>query len=189
MRPMIRFIQKKFGQRKLVAAEIGVQKGDNARNMTNSLQFKQLFLIDIWDSQISSPGRYRNLNKKRNTLFCNFKGVKINEAFDIFYPAVIKMFEKNTNIIILRKTSVEACKEFSNKTFDFVYIDANHSYDMVKTDIESWFPKVKIGGVIGGHDFGRSPTPYPGLEKAVHEFSRKIKYKLHQKIADWWIEL
>ena len=36
---------------------------------------------------------------------------------------------------------------------DCVFIDADHSHDAVVKDINTWFPKVKSGGVICGHDF------------------------------------
>jgi hypothetical protein len=36
---------------------------------------------------------------------------------------------------------------------DFIYIDANHAYDFVKEDIECWYPKVKPGGWVMGHDY------------------------------------
>ena len=35
---------------------------------------------------------------------------------------------------------------------DFVYIDGNHAYEYVKKDIGLYYPKLKKGGVIGGHD-------------------------------------
>lgn len=72
-------------------------------------------------------------------------------------------------IQIIKKSSVDAAKEFEDGTFDFVIIDDDHSYDSCRASIEAWYPKVKIGGYIGGDDFG---DPYPGVEQAVrHIFS------------------
>jgi hypothetical protein len=34
-----------------------------------------------------------------------------------------------------------------------VYIDGLHDYGSVKQDIAAWWPKVKVGGFIGGHDY------------------------------------
>jgi hypothetical protein len=50
---------------------------------------------------------------------------------------------------------------------DFVYIDGDHKYEEVKRDIECWFPKVKKGGCIGGHDYGKKN--YLGVRRAVKE--------------------
>jgi predicted O-methyltransferase YrrM len=43
---------------------------------------------------------------------------------------------------------------FEDETFDLVFIDADHSEGAVRLDIAAWQPKVKVGGVIGGHDYG-----------------------------------
>lgn len=43
-------------------------------------------------------------------------------------------------------------KDFTDKSFDLVYIDADHSYQNVSNDITAWLPKVKPNGVLCGHD-------------------------------------
>ena len=54
---------------------------------------------------------------------------------------------------MIRCTSEVGSDIFSDESLDFVYIDANHAYDFVKQDIELWWPKVKKGGWLCGHDF------------------------------------
>ena len=48
---------------------------------------------------------------------------------------------------------------FSNNQYDFVYIDGDHSGESVARDIEQYFPKVKPGGYIGGHDYNKYDWP------------------------------
>ena len=51
---------------------------------------------------------------------------------------------------------------------DFVFIDASHEADMVYLDCEAWWPKVKVGGVLAGHDydpFNTNNTVYPGVKR------------------------
>lgn len=67
---------------------------------------------------------------------------------------------------------------------DFIYIDGDHSYEAVIQDIELYYPKVKSGGIIGGHDFAIS---HLGVCKAVMEFVQKNNLKLQGHIHDWWI--
>jgi hypothetical protein len=55
--------------------------------------------------------------------------------------------------IMLRASSDKAADMFGDSTLDFVYIDANHSYECVKKDLETWYPKVRSGGFICGHDY------------------------------------
>jgi predicted O-methyltransferase YrrM len=55
--------------------------------------------------------------------------------------------------LMLRMYSSQAAKLFPDGSLDFIYIDANHKYDYVKEDIELWWPKLKSGGMISGHDY------------------------------------
>ena len=54
---------------------------------------------------------------------------------------------------IIRKASLQALADVEDESLDWVYIDADHRFDFVLTDIIFWTKKVKIGGVIAGHDF------------------------------------
>jgi len=53
---------------------------------------------------------------------------------------------------------------------DMVFIDADHNYESVRSDIAAWRPKVKPGGIIAGHDYsGDMYGSFPGVDQAVHE--------------------
>lgn len=71
---------------------------------------------------------------------------------------------------IMRMPSVEAAEEVADESLDFVFIDADHSYDAVSQDIKAWSPKVKLGGLVSGHDYN-NPDYLFGAEvkKAVDE--------------------
>lgn len=49
---------------------------------------------------------------------------------------------------------------------DLIFLDALHDYESVKQDIALWWPKVRIGGMLAGHDFNHQ---WPGVERAVAE--------------------
>lgn len=49
---------------------------------------------------------------------------------------------------------------------DLVFIDAAHDYESVKADIRRWYPLVRAGGVLAGHDFNHK---WPGVQRAVAE--------------------
>jgi predicted O-methyltransferase YrrM len=77
----------------------------------------------------------------------------------------IELIKENINLI--KNNSLSECKNYPDEFFDIVYIDASHDYESVKKDIESWYPKVKNGGVICGDDYIGG---WPGVVKAVDEF-------------------
>lgn len=55
-------------------------------------------------------------------------------------------------VTVVEKASKDAVSEFEDEFFDFFFIDADHKYGSVKEDIELWYPKVKKGGILCGHD-------------------------------------
>lgn len=66
----------------------------------------------------------------------------------------------------LEMPSLEAAKLVPDDFFDFVFLDADHSYAAVKADIAAWRPKVEPGGWLCGHDYGK--VQY-GVTEAVDE--------------------
>lgn len=68
--------------------------------------------------------------------------------------------------------SAAAAGEVPDASLDFVFIDADHSYEAVRKDIDAWRSKVKPGGWFGGHDY--SPK-FPGVIRAVDfAFGRSV---------------
>jgi predicted O-methyltransferase YrrM len=72
---------------------------------------------------------------------------------------------------------------FKDNYFDFVFIDASHDYANVKSDIETWMPKVKPGGILGGDDYHDS---WKGVFKAVDE---KIKNQERNFLPAWYTKI
>jgi hypothetical protein len=84
-------------------------------------------------------------------------------AFEVFTENM-KPAEGFYNAVKL--PSIEAAKLYGDNSLDFVFIDASHEYESVKDDIEAWYPKIKFGGYIGGHDYVRGEY---GVYRAVDE--------------------
>lgn len=63
---------------------------------------------------------------------------------------------------------MEALSLIPDESLDFVYIDARHEYQYVKEDIEGWFKKVRVGGIVSGHDYVEREGF--GVIQAVSEF-------------------
>lgn len=89
---------------------------------------------------------------------------------DIFYDFLDNTILSNNfgSFNIIKDTSFNASSQFKNCSIDFMMIDAGHTYEDVKNDINIWYKKIKPGGVIGGDDFGTNV--FPGVTKAVDEY-------------------
>lgn len=71
----------------------------------------------------------------------------------------------------IRKFSVDAAKDFEDESLDFVYIDGLHDYESASADIKAWYPKVKKGGILSGHDYVKGYNDkWFGVIQAVDEF-------------------
>lgn len=93
--------------------------------------------------------------------------------------------------IMVKSSSVEAAKKVMDGSLDFVYIDADHSYKSCKEDLLAWFPKVRHGGIVAGHDYlnwtrEEGAQVDFGVKAAIDEFCVENGYKLHVTNSDFW---
>jgi len=96
----------------------------------------------------------------------DYQEAMVNDtAFDIFKNN-LKPAEGSYNPI--KMSSLEAANLYPDNSLDMVFIDADHSYEAVKADINAWYPKVKVGGYLCGHDFILG-NPEDTVNKAVTE--------------------
>jgi predicted O-methyltransferase YrrM len=96
---------------------------------------------------------------------------------DEIYSSVLKRFQEQIEkgeIIIWRKSSNEGAEHLVTHSLDWVYIDGDHSYEAVKTDLENFSRVVKPGGVIAGDDYGLDGWWAKGIDRAVDECAASI---------------
>jgi hypothetical protein len=151
------FLEKKYSDLlKLEIAEIGSFCG--VSGWIFSQFFKKVNCIDPWKSGYDDKDLASNPDI--------YSMEEIEKEFD-------RTAGIQKNVIKLKKSSEEAVKDFPNHSLDFVYIDGLHTYDGCKKDIELWFPKVRPGMAIGGHDYGSKH--FPGVKKAVDECFQDVQ--------------
>ena len=188
----------------LVGAEIGVYQGEHAWGMLSIASIKKLYLVDPY---------YYVLDKITiNIQSSPIQGIPINEskilegkeALEFLRKYRIKVYFvggkvlledmltakkqarellKNYNVKWLYMKSMEAVEKIKDESLDFVYIDADHSYEFVKDDIEYWTKKVKKGGLVGGDDYNPGKE---GVIRAVDEYCQKNKINCEVVSGNWW---
>jgi predicted O-methyltransferase YrrM len=150
----------------LVGVEIGVDKGLNALSILSCLPMKHLYLIDPYTPYMQ-------------------EGKLVESGEETFRTAQqnLKMF---SNYVFLRQSSGTAWREIK-ESLDFVYLDGNHQYEAVKQDLANYYPLVKDGGMVGGHDYDDC-DPHPrGVVRAVQEFARENKLEVNHTFPDFWL--
>jgi hypothetical protein len=164
-RPFDFFLKKYFGVKPLIGVEVGVWRGDHAKQMLELLNFKHLYLIDSYLSFAEGDFVFSTTNAENN-----FKIAKQTVA-------------KFSQVEFLKMLSADGANKIQNN-LDFVYIDADHTYHGVKSDLETWYSKVCVGGIFGGHDFS---VDFQSVVRAVVNFAYEHNAKLYFKSPDWWI--
>jgi hypothetical protein len=91
----------------------------------------------------------------------------------------------------LRMSSAEASNFVEDGSLDFVYIDAGHDYANIKQDLDKWYPKVRSGGIVSGHDYRDGTNKNGevfGVKQAVDELVAKLNIKLETTTDDVWTD-
>jgi len=138
-------------------AEIGVQEGKFSQILSNTWNGEQLHLIDSWKH--FQDDKYIDISNVNN-----FEHEKL-------YQKVVAQFSNNPKIKINRTESLKAAGEYPNNYFDWIFLDANHSYESCSADLKAWYPKIKRNGIFSGHDFINKHDRFGlfGVERAVRE--------------------
>lgn len=87
------------------------------------------------------------------------------------FRQVTRDLSGHRNVTIVRQYSHLAAATMPNESVDFIYIDADHSYEAALLDLQSWFPKLKKGAIMAGHDYYNGTRI--GVKSAVDEFGIK----------------
>lgn len=94
-----------------------------------------------------------------------------------------------TKVHPVRLSSKNAAKYIHshNMKANMIFIDAGHTYEEVKADIEYWLPNLEQGGLICGHDAFHVNNPWPGVLKAAKEkFGLNVKQAPNTSI--WYVD-
>jgi hypothetical protein len=141
------------------AAEVGVQNGIFSKH-----------ILETWDGHLTLIDAWQKLD--------NYIDIANTDNFyqEIAYSNTIKNTSKfSDRVKIVKGISPEISSIFSDYSFDLIYLDANHSYSAVISDIKFWIQKIKTNGCICGHDYldGNIPQGNFGVKSAVIDFFGK----------------
>ena len=141
-----------------VCSEIGVNEGEFSEQILELTTPVKLHLIDAW----ADPERYHDGLK-----------LKVKEIFS--KEIAIGKIEINVGF------STDVLKNFPDRYFDWVYLDTVHSYEVTSAELNILKDKVKVNGIIAGHDYiigNWAGNCRYGVIEAVHELCVKNNWEL-----------
>ena len=134
----------------MILIKLGSYQGEST-NIFASSGFQKVIAVDYW-----------KVGEDRDNI------VDVEKKFD-------ERMSKYSNVIKVKSLTSDYAKTIPNNFADVVYIDADHSYNGIKTDIETYYAKIKDGGFLCGHDYNAKWWGCKGVTKAVDELNMNIK--------------
>jgi hypothetical protein len=145
-----------------VGIEIGVEKGITTEHLLKNVNGLTLFGIDPyteytdWDGAVSPVDTNKQEALERTKTYDNFE--------------------------LIQKTSDDAAELFEDGSMDFIFVDGLHTYEQVLKDCQNYWPKLKSGGYLIGHDY----TKIQDVNRAATEFIKSVGKEVETAKQDLW---
>lgn len=124
-----------------IGVEIGVWRGDFSSEILRIVCPAKLHLVDPWVHL--PPDEFKD-------------GMNLPDARQRrFYKRTLRRFAEAITagqVVVHRMRSSEAVSLFEDGYFDWVYVDGNHGYPWALKDMQDYWPKIRPGGYLMGHD-------------------------------------
>lgn len=140
--------------RPIIGIELGVAEAKLSVQMLNRIpNLQTLYLVDPWiayqDWWGPIPQASQNVNERT--------------AMESLAPYMDR-------VEIVKKYTNDALDDLEGREYDFVYVDADHSYAWVLHDLHAYWPLIAEGGILAGHD-----RSLPEVHRALTDFCRDIR--------------
>lgn len=128
-----------------VGVELGVNTGSFSNFLLENSKLEKLYSIDAWneDADQTMAAPYKSWTVKHG---------EVEEAEAKAREVLAKHGDRSH---IIKGNSFDAAADFSDGEVDFIFFDAGHRFSGFALDMINWWPKVRMGGVIAGHDYWR----------------------------------
>jgi len=162
-----------------VGAEIGVQTGAFSEWILDYWKGRRLISIDPWLEYAHDD--YVDVAN------CDQASQEV-----LHQGALRRLHRFRDRSSVWRMTGSEAATRIEDESLDFAYLDARHDRASVEQDLLEWWPKIRPGGMLAGHDYldGDLPAGIFGVKTAVDAFAAARQLRVDTTSEpDWpsWI--
>ena len=147
-----------------VIVELGVYRGDYLAKFAEVLPNGHCYGVDSWLDHLQGRERTTPTSKSADA-----ERIAFNR------------FASVTNVRLVKSATVKAAARFADESLDCVYVDADHTLVGCNADLTAWYPKVKRGGIIAGHDYMKHENNRVkfGVIEAVNGFFKPLGLGVH----------
>lgn len=141
-------------------AEIGVKEGKHVAEILRRVPESTVVAVDPWAKwSIQWPKR-------------------TERRFDL----AVKPY--GSRVTKLKMIGTEAAPLFEQESFDYVFIDDDHKFETLHSNIVAWLPKVRRGGILAGHDVNNG---FSGVDRCLWEtFGNDFNV---EPDSVWWLRV
>ena len=125
-----------------VGVELGVQRGHfSDKILTKWTDVVRYILVDTW-KHLEHYEDIANVDNSRQ-----------EQNYQATLKRLQKYKDKGVTIEVCRNFTTACVHNYADEEFDFIYVDARHDFKGVSLDLNEWWPKLRKGGLMAGHDY------------------------------------
>lgn len=164
-----------------IGAEIGVLDGRLSAFLLRSRSDLTMYLVDRWEAP-QAESRYALSGSAVAQLSdLDFAIARTNAEGGVAFAGERAIICQGESVEVARAfTEMDAPADGRTRRFDFVFIDGDHTLQGVSEDLAAWYPLVRDGGLLCGHDWAKR-TDHWGVAQAVIEF--RLRSGIHSYLS------
>lgn len=165
-----------------IGAEVGVYRGETSAKLLREFENLRLIMVDRWSPPLGDDDKpWLDSGDSCAKQAMEHHSANYSAAWE-----ATDFCDHRRRFLTMK--SDEAAR-FVNPGIDFAFLDDDHSYDGVTLSLRSWYPLIRPGGILAGHDYGhpRNARGLFGVDRAVSELLVETGCELQTKGSVWWI--
>lgn len=148
--------------------EVGVAYGGHAHHLMSNLNGVKYVGVDMYKFNYDASDPF--CSDVEQTL-----GIKGQLAMDKLFGGVsdsLRIYGDRASLI--RMDSQEFSQQLADSSQQLVFLDGNHTYQYVRKELECWWPKIRMHGVLCGDDYWME-----SVSSAVNHFVKNLDLTLN----------